>query len=45
MWLDKCLKSPVSADPLQGNVVNGPKHIFNLNESPFTIFIAYCEVN
>ena len=26
MWLDKCLKSPVSEDPLTSNMVNGPKH-------------------
>ena len=25
-WLDKCLKSPVSEDPLTSNMVNGPKH-------------------
>ena len=25
-WLDKCLKSPVSEDPLTSNIGNGPKH-------------------
>ena len=25
-WLDKCLKSLVSEDPLTSNMVNGPKH-------------------
>ena len=25
-WLDKCLKNPVSEDPLTGNKVNGPKN-------------------
>ena len=25
-WLDKCLKSPVSEDPMKSNMVNGPKH-------------------
>ena len=25
-WLDKCLKTPVSDDPLTNNVVNAPKH-------------------
>ena len=25
-WLDKCLKSPVSEDPLTSKMVNGPKH-------------------
>ena len=26
MWLDKCLESFVSEDPLTGNIVNEPKH-------------------
>ena len=38
-WLDKCLKSPVSEDPLTSNMVNGPKHCWNLNDATFTIFI------
>ena len=38
-WLDKCLKSPVSEDPLTSNMVNGPKHCWNLNDGTFTIFI------
>ena len=42
-WLGKSLKSPVSTDHLTGNVVNGPKHCFNLNHSTFTIFIDQCE--
>ena len=25
-WLDICLKSPVSEDPLRNNMVNGPKN-------------------
>ena len=25
-WTDKCLKSPVSEDPLTSNMVNLPKH-------------------
>ena len=45
MWLYKCLKSPVSEDPLTGNLVNGPKHSFNLEGSTFTIFIDHCEGN
>ena len=45
MWLDKCLNSPVSEDHLTGNVVNGAKHLFNLNNSTFTIFIDHCEGN
>ena len=44
-WLDKCLKSPVSEDPLTGNLVNVPKHCFNLNYSTFTMFIDQCEGN
>ena len=44
-WLDKSLKSLVSEDPLTSNVVNEPKHCFNLNESTFTIFIDHCEGN
>ena len=44
-WLDKCLKSPVSEDPLTSIKVNGPKYCLNLNESTFTIFIDHCEGN
>ena len=25
-WLDKCLQSPLSEDPLTSNMLNGPKH-------------------
>ena len=45
MWLDKCLKSPVSEDPLTSNMLNVPKHCLNLNDSTFTIFIGPCEGN
>ena len=45
MWFDKCLKSPISEHPFTGNVVNWPKHCFNLNDSAFTIFIDHCENN
>ena len=44
-WLGKCLKSPVLEEPLTSNVVNGPKHCFNLNDSTFTMFIDECETN
>ena len=44
-WLDACLKSPVSEDPSRRNMVNGPKHCCNLNESTFTKFIDHCEDN
>ena len=43
--LDKCLRSPVSEDPLTSNILNGPKHCSNLNQSTFTIFIDSCETN
>ena len=38
-WLDNCLKSPVSEDPSTSNMVNGPKHCWNLNDTTITIFI------
>ena len=43
--LDKCRKSPVSKDSWTGNVVNGPRHSFNLNDSTFTVFINYSKGN
>ena len=42
-WLDKCLKIPVSDDPSTNNMVKGPKHCLNLNDSTFKIFIDHCE--
>ena len=42
-WLGICLKSPVSEDPLTGNMVNGPKHCSNLNDSTVTIFSDHFE--
>ena len=27
MWLDQCLKSPVSEDPSKSNMVNEPKYV------------------
>ena len=44
-WLDKCLKSPVSEDPLTSNMVIGLKHCWNVKNSTFTIFIDPCEDN
>ena len=40
-WLDKCLTSPVSDDPLTSNMVNEPKHFSKLKrqDRTFTIFI------
>ena len=37
-WLDIWLKSPVSDEPLKGNMVNGPKDCCNINDSTVTIF-------
>ena len=43
--LDKCLKSPVSEDPLKSNMVNAPKHCLNLKDTSFAIFINQCKGN
>ena len=40
-WLLKWLKSPVSEDPSTGNMLNGPKHCWNLNNSTFIICLWY----
>ena len=45
IWLDECLKSPVSRDPSESNMVNALRHCSNLNESTFTIFIDHCKEN
>ena len=42
-WLDQCLKSLVSRDPSESNIVTAPKHCWNLHGSTFTIFIDRCE--
>ena len=44
-WLDNCRKSPASEDPSTSNMVNEPKHCWNLNDSTFIIFIDKCEGN
>ena len=44
-WLDKCLKSPLSEDPLTSNMVNGQKHCSKVNGSTFIIFIDPNEGN
>ena len=44
-WLDKCLKGPVLEDPLTSNMVNRPKHCWNVNDSTFIIFIDPFEGN
>ena len=43
--LDQRLKSPVSRDPSKSNMVNAPKHRWNVKGSSFTIFIDHCEGN
>ena len=43
--LDNFLKSLVSKDRSTSNMVNGPKHCWNLNESTFTMLIDPCEGN
>ena len=44
-WLDISPKSPVSNDPLTGNIVNGFKHCCDLNQSTVTIFSDHFEDN
>ena len=39
---DKCLKIAASEDPSTSNMVNVPKHAWNLRHSTFMIFIEYC---
>ena len=43
--LDKCLKTPVWEYLSTGDMVNSPKHWFNVNESPFTSSSDHCEGN
>ena len=43
--LDKCLTGLVWEDSLTGDMVNGLKYWFNLNESAFIILSDHCEVN
>ena len=44
-WLDQFQKSPVLEDPSTGNMVNGQKRSWNLNDATFSIFIDACEKN
>ena len=44
-WFNTCLKSPVSEDISNSNMVNGPKHCWNLTHSTFSKFIDQCESN
>ena len=43
MWLDKWLKNPVPDDPSTSNMVNVPKHCWNLHHITFIIFIDHCQ--
>ena len=40
-WLDKCLKSPVSEDPLTSNMGDEPNKIFGLLFNPMTAADKY----
>ena len=40
-WLDQCVKSPVSRDTSKSNMVNAPKHCWNVKDSSFAIFIDH----
>ena len=44
-WLDQCLKSPVSDDLSENNMVNVPKHCWNFSGSTFTLLIDHSEGN
>ena len=43
MWLDKCLKIPVSEDSWTVKIASGLKHCCNLNDSTFSTFTNHCE--
>ena len=42
---DKCLKNPVLEDASTSNMVNVPKHCWNLHQRPFIIFIDRSQGN
>ena len=44
-WLDKCLKNLVLEDPSTSNMVNVPKHCWNMHHSTIIIFIDLCQVD
>ena len=44
-WSDKCLKTPVLADPSTSSRVNVPKYCWNLHPSILIIFIDHCQGN
>ena len=44
-WLDKCLKSPVSEDPLTSNMVNVSNYCLNLHHNTFIIFNGHWQIS
>ena len=44
MCLDKCLNAPVWDDPSTSDMVNVPKHWFNLNESALSSWVITVKV-
>ena len=42
--LDKRLKSPISEDSLTTNIVNEPKHCWNLNDRKFPYLLITAQV-
>ena len=42
-WLDYSLKSAVSEDSLEVNIIKSPKHLWNLHESSVLIFSDHSE--
>ena len=45
VWLDKCLRRPVSEDSATSNMLNDPKYCWNLYESNFIKFTDQCKRN
>ena len=45
IWLDQCLKSPVSEYLPKSNILNAPKYCSHLKDSAFTTFIDHWKVN
>ena len=44
-WWDKRLKCPVSEDPSPSNMLNVPKHCWNLHQCTFVLLIDYWKLN
>ena len=45
IWLHQCIKSPVSTDPSESNMVNAPKRCSNLDRGTSIRFINHFEGN